>query len=78
VMHLQHRRRKNRIILKVIYFCILIRTLTNWGQLVILILCIFQIGMLFDDVDVVQDIYKEYAHNIGFSIRNEQQRYDDN
>jgi hypothetical protein len=72
------KKKKNKIILKVIYFCILIRTLINWGQLLILILCIFQRGMLFDDVDAAQDIYKEYAHNIGFSIRIGHQRYDDN
>jgi hypothetical protein len=42
------------------------------------IMQIFQRGVLFDDVDVAHDFYKEYAHNFGFYVRISQQRHDDN
>src|SRR6266540_2210494 len=33
--------------------------------------------MLFDDVESAMKFYKEYAHDLGFSIRTGQQRFDD-
>ena len=34
--------------------------------------------MLFDNVESAKKIYKDYAHDLGFSIRTGQQRLDGN
>jgi hypothetical protein len=34
--------------------------------------------MLFDDVQAAKKFYKEYAHDLGFSVRTGQQKLDDN
>ena len=39
---------------------------------------VLKVGMLFDDVESVQEFYMNYAHDIGFSVRIGQQKLDDN
>jgi hypothetical protein len=36
------------------------------------------VGMSFDDIESVENFYKDYAHVIGFSVCGDRQKIDDN